>query len=133
MKGISPVVATVLLIAITVIAAMGVWYYMENFASSNMKDVSAMRSIDITNCYAPESSGAVLMIKNENSKSVDDEFTIYYKENLSAPSGNPTFSVTLGSKQGAVGTATTTQPLETSVEYIAIADGFSQITFTCNS
>ena len=49
-KGVSPVVAVVLLIAISVIAAVGVWYWVGGMANKPPGVTTILRSIQVTDC-----------------------------------------------------------------------------------
>ena len=64
MKGVSPVVATVLLIAIAVIAAVGVWFFVQNMTSKQTGSPSMM-AMGVEGCTLNASGvAASLTIRN---------------------------------------------------------------------
>ena len=71
-KGISPVVAVVLLIAIAVIAAVGVWYWVSAFTGKPPTGGQELIAISIEDC-----NGTHVRTRNIGAVTVDDAANIY--------------------------------------------------------
>ena len=66
-KGVSPVVATVLLIAIAVISAVAVWYWVAPLTSAQATPSTAQYGFVVTSTYKNSSSGNCLTMDIKNS------------------------------------------------------------------
>jgi len=71
-KGISPVVAVVLLIAIAVIAAVGVWYWVSAFTGKPPTGGQEQVAISFENC-----NGTHVTVRNIGAITIDDAANIY--------------------------------------------------------
>jgi len=63
-KGVSPVVATVLLIAIAVISAVAVWYWVAPLTSAQATPSTSQYAFVVTSTYKPSGNCTALDIKN---------------------------------------------------------------------
>jgi len=70
-KGISPVVAVVLLIAIAVIASVGVWYWIGEF-TDKPSVAGADKSMTITEC-----TGTAVFVQNTGANKLDGTVAFY--------------------------------------------------------
>ena len=88
-KGVSPVVATVLLIAIAVISAVAVWYWVAPMTGSQPTPSTTQYGIAVTNVYTNATSGTsctTVDIKNTGGVSIPQStvFEVRYQANGSA-------------------------------------------------
>ena len=126
MKGVSPIVATMLLLAITVIAAVGLWYYSQSVMDSAQTTSSTPQSIGIVSC---DLSGNIVL-KNLDDKAVSVRFRVVYASNYSFVGY---FNASIGATKGMLSSADiygNATPLRES-NYAAIADGFTTANFHC--
>jgi len=89
MKGVSPVVATVLLIAIAVISAVAVWYWVAPMTGGQPTPSTTQYGIVVTNVYTNATSGVncvTVDIKNSGGVSIPTNtvFEIKYEANGTA-------------------------------------------------
>jgi flagellin-like protein len=136
-KGISPVVAVVLLIAIAVIAAVAVWYWVSPMTGKPATADTTQKSVSITRCF---STGQYLEIRNTGGMTIptSTNFAIYYQDNGTRPAGNPTVDFNSSLTSGAIkkygigiagGASSTT--LNTSVAYFLMYQGIPNANFNC--
>ncbi len=133
-KGISPVVAVVLLIAIAVIAAVGVWYWIGSYTGAPTAIRSSLKTITVQKC-----NGTSVYIQNigtENltgtAKFYDDEGTPMGTLNFSALS---TKSVGPGESAWVPLYQTNSSPYTTEIasnkQYTILESGYMTTPFTC--
>ena len=82
-KGISPVVAVVLLIAIAVIAAVGVWYWVGSYTSKPAV-VSSQRAMSITECTITDENGVLVLVRNTGGMTLSEEAGVFNSSGLLA-------------------------------------------------
>ena len=132
-KGISPVVAVVLLIAIAVIAAVGVWYWVGAYTGEPNVQTS-LKTYGIGQC-----NGTYAFINNNGGKALDSNAAIY-SSSLVPTGAEFNFSGTTIAASGAglvpiVNASNTSQVWPTALNgnYYVLANGTTQIPFSCSS
>jgi len=78
-KGISPVVAVVLLIAIAVIAAVGVWYWVGEFTDQPNTDTD-IQTFVLTQC-GPGTNGTYVFVQNSGDAALTANIAFYSSGN----------------------------------------------------
>lgn len=78
-KGISPVVAVVLLIAIAVIAAVGVWYWVGEFTDQPDTNTD-VKTFTLTRC-GPGTNGTYVFVQNQGKNILDTNIAFYLTGN----------------------------------------------------
>ena len=130
-KGISPVVAVVLLIAIAVIASVGVWYWIGEF-TDKPSVAGADKSMVVTEC-----SGTAVFVQNIGNDKLDGSAAFFNVNNVQIGALN--FSAMAGGGidvedadwvdlYNMSAEAITT---EISGEYFILEGGFQQVSFNC--
>ncbi len=125
-RGISPVVATVLLIAIAVTAGMGVWYWMGSFTASPHIDYDLI-SVTISDC-----NGTHVLARNVKAEIADEAADIYNYSN-NAVVGYIDFAsypLTIGNSTY-VPIVNSSGPLPFSGTFYVFDDDYEDYTFTC--
>ena len=131
-KGISPVVAVVLLIAIAVIASVGVWYWIGEF-TDKPSVAGADKAMVITDC-----SGTAVFVQNLGDGKLDGTAAFYDSNKIKI--GVLDFSALAGGgvdvfDSGWVDLYNTSGDLITSDiasgSYFVLESGYQQITFNC--
>ena len=131
LKGASPIIATVLLLAITVLAVVGVWYSAQGLLSKTEGKTSATpQSIDIIYC---DLNGS-LVIKNMEDRAVKSStlFRVVYYQNQSTVGY---FNVSINATQGMMASAKiigNTSSIRAS-DYTAQGSGFISANFHCSA
>jgi flagellin-like protein len=133
-KGISPVVAVVLLIAIAVIAAVAVWYWVSPMTGKPATADTTQKSVSVSRCY---STYTAIDIRNTGGVTIptDTDFAIYYRDNGTFANAYIEFNVSLQSGQikkyyiRNSGTAVTA--LNGSAAYFAMYQGIPNAQFNC--
>ena len=130
-KGVSPVVAAVLLIAIAVIAAVAVWYWVSPLTAKPPTADTTQKSISVEECYWAAGVGnTYLDIRNTGGVAVTATFTVYNSADPTIATGA---TVTLTSL--ASGNVTRAQVagavMGQSTSYFLMAPGIPTATFTC--
>jgi flagellin-like protein len=123
MRGVSPVVATVLLIAIAVVAAVGVWYWVGSYTSKPATTSTDLKSIDVT-CTANVQN---IIVKNMGTGTMSAVSFTVYNSNYS---GVATFSVSTASLTSIASALNTTAGLVAGT-YRATSNGYQDEIFTC--
>jgi len=125
-KGISPVIAVVLLIAISVIAAVGVWYWVAELAGQPAGLDHDQMAVSVEECNAETTENA-LRIRNTGGVNIDDgtEAEIHPHDNATVDIGLNATEVAYRNLDGGDG-------LDTGTEYTLLADEIPAVTFTCN-
>ena len=81
-KGVSPVVAVVLLIAIAVISAVAVWYWVAPLTARPSTGGDISKSISVTKCFAPSGVNSSLSVRNTGGVSLSTTiFAVHYADN----------------------------------------------------
>ena len=130
-KGISPVVAVVLLIAIAVIASVGVWYWIGEF-TDKPSVAGADKSLVVIEC-----SGTAVFIQNIGNDKLDGSAAFFDGNNLQI--GVLNFSAMAGGGidvddaswvdlYNMSGDAMST---EITGEYFILESGYQQVSFNC--
>jgi flagellin-like protein len=147
-KGVSPVVATVLLIAIAVISAVAVWYWVAPLTSAQATPSTSQYGFVVTNAYknVSNSSGCgALDIKNSGGVTIPNNttfevFTIsgtttskYVVVNSTALTPGTTLNLFISNLPTPNNTliAIGSYMLRASVKSGASISGFSDVYFTC--
>ena len=129
-KGVSPVVATVLLIAIAVIVSIAVWYWFGSLTGKPKAAGTVDTSVAITSCKTSVDAGTALNVRNTGGKKVSKTFEVYYADNGSIIE---TASVVIDNL--AAGTSFTVPvsgaTLSTSTTYFLRAGGVPDAPFSC--
>jgi len=93
MRGLSPVIATVILVSVTIVVAVAVAYWMGGIAGLYTR----FEKIEITSCYAvKESNGnytVSVMMKNSGSQDSTVSYVLVNGKPLSEYNGNITSSI----------------------------------------
>ena len=127
-KGVSPVVAIVLLIAIAVISAVAVWTWVGPLTSKPPMGSTTQYSLQIIRCY-PGTPGAI-DIKNTGGVIVPS--TVFALISMSDGSTLSATGATLGVAPGLTNSSVAVSPSLTSgSSYLLRATGFPDIPFTC--
>ncbi len=135
-KGISPVIAVVLLIAIAVIAAVGVWYWAAGLADKPPGAETAQTAFTVGECNLNEAetpSNASARIVNTGGVNIgSDRMVTVYSEGEHR--GNISFDLGLEAGEEAyVDLVSTDEDHFTSGTQYTVVDGdFPDITFHCN-
>ncbi len=127
-KGISPVIAVVLLIAIAVISAVGVWYWVGGLASKPGGVQQAQTGFTIEDCDTDEDQ---VLIRNTGSIDIASSASVYNSSNdeVGAIQMNAS-ELVLGVEE--VGYRNVTGANLTSGEtYTVIEGGLPTVQFTC--
>ena len=97
-KGISPVVAVVLLIAIAVIAAVAVWYWVSPMTGKPATADTTQKSVSVSRCY---STYTALDLRNTGGVTIPSgtNFAVYYSDNGTLANGYVEFNSSLQSGQ----------------------------------
>lgn len=122
-KGISPVIAVVLLIAIAVIAAVGVWYWVGGLATKPAGLDQAQQAFTIENCDLETDE---LLVRNTGGVMLNVDASVYNEANEEIGTLNLT---ELGA--GDVEWRDTTADLEPNHIYTVLEGGLPTIQFTC--
>ena len=125
MKGVSPVVATVLLIAIAVIAAVGVWFFVQNM-TSKQSSAPTMTAFQVESCSV--ATGNLSLINLGDAAFASKVFQIYYGVNGTALPFATSITLPAGSGSRAVVSSNNTI---ISGAYYALASGVPKISFNC--
>ena len=125
-KGISPVVAVVLLIAIAVIAAVGVWYWVGAY-TGEPNVTTDVKTFTISQC-----NGTHVYIQNTGSTTLNTNITFY--DSSSVLQGYITFGTTSVAADSASMVAlhnTSYESTTFSGNYRALSSGIQEIPFSC--
>ena len=128
MKGISPVVAVVLLIAIAVIAAVAVWYWVSPLTGKPATASTTQIGLSVEQCIV-DGVGNTTQIRIRNNGGIavtNKQFAIY-----SQTGQDTTFFVTVTANSGEAKWVTTTGNLNTSTPYYLTTTGVPDIPFNC--
>jgi flagellin-like protein len=147
-KGVSPVVAVVLLIAIAVISAVAVWYWVSPLTARPAVAETTQKSIAVTACYY-NANPANIDVRNTGGLSLSARFfEVRYSDNGSAVSYNSShnayanMSSALSSgdsktisvyacSSSSCGSGSQAMNLSTSVSYFLRSSGMPDQPFTC--
>jgi len=132
MKGVSPVVATVLLIAIAVIAAVGVWYWVGAYTSKPATTGTDLKVIEIATCSVT-SANTVVRNLGSTPTVAGTYFTVYATNSTPVAYLNLSTAINSLDSRGftftlANGTATN---ITTAGTYKATAAGYQDAQFNC--
>ena len=128
-KGVSPVVAAVLLIAIAVIAAVAVWYWVSPLTARPATTGTTQMTISVERCY----DGAELDIRNVGGIAIPaaTNFTIYKLSDGSTANAWVDMGTALDSGAVAKKSISGAAPIATSTAYFLLAQGIPSATFSC--
>ena len=131
-KGISPVIAVVLLIAIAVIAAVGVWYWAAGLADQPAGAETAQTAFTVAECNVDEQNARII---NTGGIDIDDRAVDVYEGG--DPAGEILFNETdeggLGSGEEAyVPLSGDNDHFTSGTQYTVVDGDFPDITFHCN-
>ena len=133
-KGISPVVAVVLLIAIAVIAAVGVWYWVGSYTGAPSAINTNLKTIAVQDC-----NGTAVFIQNIGTESLNGTAKFY--DSTGKPMGTLNFSALTANGVAAgsaawvplyqtSGSAYTTA-ISSNMQYTILQNGYMTTPFSC--
>ena len=128
MKGVSPVVATVLLIAIAVIAAVGVWYWVGAYTSKPATTGTDMKVIQISGCVS--GANPSVLVRNLGSSPITTSVNFSVYNSALTQVGSIMVYATLNSLTTTNSTIFNTSALTTG-SYKGTSAGFQDVVFTC--
>ena len=130
MKGVSPVVATVLLIAIAVIAAVGVWFFVQNM-TSKQSSAPTMAAFQVESCtLSATSAQPISLINLGDAAFAAKAFNVYTTAGVQVGTASITIPAGAGSRPATGQTITNTSAF-TAGSYYMTADGVPKISFNC--
>jgi flagellin-like protein len=137
MKGVTPIVATVLLIAMTVITAMGLWYYVTEIASNEIEVPGSeqTRELRISSCDADE---LYAIVRNTGSSDLNVNADVYNASGVKAGVLNfverTSSAGSVGLTVGEVDKINITKTVDNFYPgtYRVFDENYSEVTFTCN-
>ena len=128
-KGVSPVVAIVLLIAIAVISAVAVWTWVGPLTSKPPMGSTTQYAMQVIKCYPATNQ---LDIKNSGGvKITAQNFSLINKLDGSVASAVPFALITLSPGEIASNLTVSGTTLQSGVSYALRAANFPDIEFTC--
>jgi len=126
-KGVSPVVAIVLLIAIAVISAVAVWTWVGPLTSKPPMGSTTQYSLTVLRCYA---GTAVIEVKNTGGTRISGvNFTLINKSDGQSCGSTQALTLAPGDVNSSLVTGTVT--LVSGMPYALRATNFPDIEFTC--
>lgn len=124
-KGVSPVVAEVLLIAMAIMIAMGTWYWVSEYSTYPIVELNLIE-VSITSC-----NGTHILVRNIGAFDADKAADIYRQNGprvgylnfnvTSLKSGNSSF----------IGIVNTSGSLPISGVHLIVDEDYKTYTFTC--
>ena len=128
-KGVSPVVAIVLLIAIAVISAVAVWTWVGPLTSKPPMGSTTQYSLQVLKCYTASNS---IDVKNTGGvKITSQSFTLINKADGSVASAAPFSALTLAPGEVNSSLPISGWTLQSGMMYALRAQNFPDIEFTC--
>ena len=135
-KGVSPVVAIVLLIAIAVIAAVAVWFWVSPLTGRPATAATTQKTVSIENCWVT-STGASLLMRNSGGLTIEstDSFDVYEFDTGNVVT-DCTFSPTADIASGDAAMVTDASPCDEDTmpggtTYFLRTTGYPDAPFTC--
>ena len=124
-KGVSPVVAIVMLIAISVISAVAVWYWINPMTGKPATAETTQKTITVEECY---SQSGTLRVRNSGGYTlVNQTFEIYM-----AAAGTPTgYNMTVDSLNPGESKVRNATGVAFGIQYFLRAQGYPDAYFTC--
>ncbi len=122
-KGISPVVAVVLLIAIAVIAAVGVWYWVGAY-TGQPNVTTSVKTFTVQKC-----NGTHVYVQNNGQEDLDSNVNIY--DSSGTPNGAIAFGTTSVSAGSSNWVAITGNTSAVSGSYEALGANIQTTPFSC--
>ncbi len=128
-KGVSPVVAVVLLIAIAVIAAVGVWYWIGAYTSKPNVQTS-QKSFTVSGCSTDYSK---VLVYNNGGETLSGNVTLYYANGTSTGLHLTLSSLGVGDSAyvGVYNASGASKTLTSGTTYQVVSDEYPFIEFTC--
>ena len=123
-KGISPVIAVVLLIAISVIAAVGVWYWVAELAAEPAGLGDDPVTLSVEDC---DTTGDEVMIRNPTGTNLEDQTVRIY-----GPAGEEGEFTINELSAGDVDYFNVTLNLSAGEQYTLTGEGVASTSFTCS-
>jgi hypothetical protein len=138
MKGVSPVVAIILIVAISVLASVSVWYWTNPLMSKPSTIEKSQKTITIEECYPGDTLTSRLLIRNSGGLQFSAQFDVYLKTtgNKHCSSTGATYNGTynvlnLDPGRTSVIYATGDCDLDAGTTYILRGEGMPDAEITC--
>jgi flagellin-like protein len=130
-KGVSPVVATVLLIAIAVIGAVALWFWVAPMTGKPATISYAQQKFSVSKCYA---STDALDIRSDSGFTLSDlNFSVIQQSDGSIICDGEYIVATIAPGETIYTTPAVACALDTSTQYILrSAQGIPDVPFTCS-
>jgi flagellin-like protein len=127
-KGVSPVVAIVLLIAIAVIAAVAVWYWVSPMTSKPATAETTQKTVTVEECYADANS---IFLRNSGGYTLSGQAFDIFVASTGVDSTSDITGVSLAPGNASSHTASGGYDLAAGTQYFLRTTGFPDAYFTC--
>jgi FlaG/FlaF family flagellin (archaellin) len=125
MKGVSPVVAIVMLIAISVIATVSVWFWINPMTGKPATADTTQKTVSVEQCYAQTNA---LRLRNSGGYAITNQLFEVYMSSTGNPIG---VNVTVDSLNPGESDMFNASGLTPGIQYFLRATGYPDSVFSC--